>query len=169
RPLALAMIDVDNFKTVNDTLGHTVGDQVLQAIASILVGAARTSDIVARFAGDEFVMIFPAVDEQVAGAVAERVVASVQRINAQLGLGREASIGLSIGVAFTESCKRNVAQLIAIADAAMYDAKEAGKSRVMAVNADTLTTRSYWGAEPANAASSHGDRNRRGQATRSTG
>jgi GGDEF domain-containing protein len=68
-PVAIALIDVDDFKVVNDSLGHAVGDQVLQAVASILIGACRASDVAARYAGDEFVMIFPGLDEDTANQV----------------------------------------------------------------------------------------------------
>ncbi len=94
-------------------------------------------------------MIFPGVDETTAGQVSQRVIESVRKINDQLAPMADIRIGLSIGVAVTHSCKRNVAQLVAIADAAMYDAKENGKDRVVAVNADTLVTRAFWGSEPA--------------------
>jgi len=148
-PVAIALIDVDDFKRVNDTLGHAVGDQLLQAVASVLVGACRTGDVAARYAGDEFVMIFPGVDEALAGQVSQRIVESVRLINEQLSTGTGVTVTLSVGVATTHLCKRSVAQLVAIADAAMYDAKEAGKDRVVAVNADTLVATAYWGADPA--------------------
>jgi diguanylate cyclase (GGDEF)-like protein len=147
--VAIALIDVDNFKQVNDTLGHGVGDQVLQAVASVLIGACRASDIAARYAGDEFVMILPGVDEETAEQVCRRIGESVRRINDQLRPVAGIGVTLSIGVAVTYRCKRNVSQLVAIADAAMYDAKEGGKDRVVAVNADTLVSTAIWGVEPA--------------------
>jgi diguanylate cyclase (GGDEF)-like protein len=147
--VAIALIDVDNFKQVNDTLGHGVGDQVLQAVASVLIGACRASDIAARYAGDEFVMILPGVDEETAGDISRRIGESVRRINDQLRPVAGLEVTLSIGVAVTYRCKRNVAQLVAIADAAMYDAKEGGKDQVVAVNADTLVSSSMWGVDPA--------------------
>ena len=155
RPVAIALIDVDNFKRVNDTLGHAVGDQVLQAVASVLIGACRASDSAARYAGDEFVMILPGVDELTAGEVSRRIGDSVLRVNDQLTPLADIAVTLSIGVAVTYRCKRNVAQLVAIADAAMYDAKEGGKNQVVAVDADTLMTSAYWGADPASSATSH--------------
>jgi diguanylate cyclase (GGDEF)-like protein len=148
-PVAIALIDVDNFKGVNDALGHAVGDQLLQAVASVLVGACRASDVAARYAGDEFVMIFPGVEESLAGQVCQRIVESVRTINEQLSSATGVTVTLSVGVAITHKCKRSVAQLVAIADAAMYDAKEAGKDRVVAVDADTLVATAYWGEEPA--------------------
>ena len=152
QPVAIALIDVDNFKQVNDTFGHAVGDQVLQAVASVLIGACRASDIAARYAGDEFVMIFPGVDEHTASQLCQRISESVRRINDQLAPASGVAVTLSVGVAVTYRCKRNVAQLVAIADAAMYDAKESGKDRVVAVDADTLMTSTYWGANAASSA-----------------
>jgi diguanylate cyclase (GGDEF)-like protein len=150
--VAIALIDVDNFKQVNDNLGHGVGDQVLQAVASVLIGACRASDIAARYAGDEFVMILPGVDEETAAQVCRRIGESVRRVNDQLRPVTSIGVTLSIGVAVTYRCKRNVAQLVAIADAAMYDAKEGGKDQVVAVNADTLVSSTVWGADPATSA-----------------
>jgi diguanylate cyclase (GGDEF)-like protein len=148
-PVAIALIDVDDFKLVNDTLGHAVGDQVLQAIASILIGVCRAGDVAARYAGDEFVMIFPGLDEATANRVCERIVEGVRRISDQITPVSGVTVSLSIGVAVTHRCRRSVAQLIAIADAAMYDAKERGKNRVASVDADTLVSAAYWGVEGA--------------------
>jgi diguanylate cyclase (GGDEF)-like protein len=172
-PVAIALIDVDNFKTVNDTLGHAVGDQLLQAVASVLVGACRASDVAARYAGDEFILIFPGVEETQVGQVSQRIVESVRLINEQLSAAVGVSVTLSVGVATTHKCKRSVAQLVAIADAAMYDAKEAGKDRVVAVDADTLVATAYWGAEPAYSSSATAwsavAERRGGRSLRSTG
>jgi diguanylate cyclase (GGDEF)-like protein len=136
-PLAVVLIDVDNFKTVNDALGHQAGDRVLLAVGSILNAACRGTDVAARYAGDEFVLVLPGLDERVAGQVCERIVDDVRRLADELNLGG-IRVTLSVGAAITHRCKRTAAQMIAIADAAMYDAKESGKDRVAAVDADTL-------------------------------
>ena len=150
--VVLALIDVDNFKQVNDNLGHQVGDQVLQAVASVLIGAARATDVVARYAGDEFVMIFPGITEEDAATVGHRMLEHVRLIGDQISALGGDRTSLSIGLAITHCCKRNASQLTAIADAAMYDAKEGGKDRLVAINADTLTAAAWWGAEPATSA-----------------
>jgi diguanylate cyclase (GGDEF)-like protein len=168
-PVAIALIDVDNFKAVNDTLGHAVGDQLLQAVALVLVGACRASDVAARYAGDEFVMLFPGVEETQVGQVSQRIVESVRTINEQLSSAAGVTVTLSVGVTITHKCKRSVAQLIAIADAAMYDAKESGKDRVVAVDADTLVATAWWGAEPAHAARTAIPERRGASAIRSVG
>ena len=153
RPVTFALFDVENFTVVNDTLGNLVGYLVLQAIAWVLIGECRASDIAARYAGDEFVMVFPGTSEPTARQICERVGASVHRINEQLAPFSRVAISLSIGVAATMQCRRNVAQLVTIADAAMYDAKAQGKNRVVGVDADTLTSAATWGAEGALSAS----------------
>ena len=137
-PVAVALIDVDNFKSINDTLGHQAGDRVLRAVSSILTAACRSTDVAARYAGDEFMLVLPGLDENHAGGVCTRIAQEVRRINEDLNLGKGARVSLSVGVAVTHSCQRSVAQTVAIADAAMYDAKEGGKDRVVVVNADTL-------------------------------
>ncbi|HEY7034794.1 MAG TPA: GGDEF domain-containing protein [Thermomicrobiales bacterium] len=138
-PLAVVLIDVDNFKTVNDALGHQAGDRVLLAVGSILNTACRGTDVAARYAGDEFVLVLPGLNETVAGQVCERIVDDVRRLADDLALGG-IRVTLSVGAAITHRCKRTAAQVIAIADAAMYDAKEAGKDRLVVVDADTLVT-----------------------------
>jgi diguanylate cyclase (GGDEF)-like protein len=138
-PVAVVLIDVDNFKTVNDTLGHQAGDHVLLAVGSVLNAACRGTDVAARYAGDEFVLVLPGLNEIHAEQVCERIIDDVRRLADDLDLGG-IRVTLSVGAAVTHGCKRTAAQLIAIADAAMYDAKEAGKDRVVVVDADTLLT-----------------------------
>ncbi|MCC6793127.1 MAG: GGDEF domain-containing protein [Thermomicrobiales bacterium] len=137
-PVAVALIDVDNFKTINDTLGHQSGDRVLRAVGSILTAACRGTDVAARYAGDEFMLLLPGLNEVHAGGVCERIAQEVRRINDDLDLAQGVRVSLSVGVAVTHGCQRSVAQTVAIADAAMYDAKEGGKNRIVVVNADTL-------------------------------
>lgn len=137
-PVAVVLIDVDNFKKVNDTLGHQSGDRVLRAVASILTAACRGTDVAARYAGDEFMLLLPGLNEGHAGSVCERIAQEVRRVNEDLDLGHGVRVSLSVGVAVTHLCQRSVAQTVAIADAAMYDAKEGGKNRTVVVNADTL-------------------------------
>ncbi len=152
-PVAVVLIDVDNFKTVNDTLGHHAGDRVLLAVGSILTAACRGTDVAARYAGDEFMLVLPGLTEVFAAQVCERIVHDVRRLAEDLDLGG-VRVTLSVGAAVTHHCKRTATQLIAIADAAMYDAKEGGKDRAVAVDADTLVIQ---GAAPADAAVSPAD------------
>jgi diguanylate cyclase (GGDEF)-like protein len=140
--LAIALIDVDDFKHVNDVYGHPVGDEVLRKLAMTLVNACRGTDVAARYAGDEFILVLPGADLGAARVVGERILRQVQT---DFGAGGEAlpAIGVSLGFAVTTRHGRAAEQLVAIADAAMYDAKESGKNRAVIVDADTLV------AEPA--------------------
>jgi diguanylate cyclase (GGDEF)-like protein len=147
-PVAVALIDVDNFKTINDTLGHQSGDRVLRAVSSILTAACRGTDVAARYAGDEFMLLLPGLNEEYAGSVCERIAHEVRRVNSELDLGQGVVVSLSVGVAVTHGCQRSVAQTIAIADAAMYDAKEGGKNQTVVVNADTLVISRSAGPAP---------------------
>jgi len=136
--LAVALIDVDNFKTVNDQRGHQAGDRVLRAISSILIAACRGTDVAARYAGDEFMLILPGLDEGHVAAVCERIVDEVRRVNRYLNLGQDIDVTLSVGVAVSHRWTHGAAKIIGVADAAMYDAKESGKDQVVVVNADTM-------------------------------
>ena len=125
--LAVAFIDVDNFKQVNDTLGHQVGDQVLQKIARRLVTAVRGCDEVARIGGDEFIAIIEEVDSyEDCITVIERMVSAVREsciIN-----NSEVHLSISVGVAIYPK-DGNIQQLISAADTAMYRAKKDGKNQ----------------------------------------
>jgi diguanylate cyclase (GGDEF)-like protein len=137
RPLGIALIDIDNFKEVNDTCGHSTGDQVLQAIAGILSRASRDSDVTSRYAGDEFLLVLPGLDLDDAHLVGERLLREVSEYNNSIALSLGVDITISIGIAVSRLCQKPSKQLIAIADAAMYDAKDAGKNRFVIVDADT--------------------------------
>jgi len=128
--LALLMIDVDHFKLLNDSLGHPVGDQRLRAAAEALAACAtRASDIVARYGGEEFAAILPGASEAQAVELAEMMRASVDR----LGLASPAPGGrvtVSVGVGHIGVvAEGDVAALVAAADAALYEAKQAGRNR----------------------------------------
>ncbi len=125
--LALAFIDVDNFKTINDTHGHAVGDEVLQKISRRLVSAVRGCDKVARIGGDEFVAIIEDVEhDQDCIAIVERMVTSV-RESCTIA-HTELHLSVSIGVAIHPS-SGDVESLIHSADKAMYRAKKDGKNQ----------------------------------------
>ena len=116
-PLAFAMIDVDNFKSINDTRGHAGGDAALQAFAGVLQSRTRETDIPARFAGDEFALIMPRTDAVAIAAVMDRIYEGLA----------EHGIGASIGIAFAARDLGSEA-LIAKADEGVYAAKRAGKN-----------------------------------------
>jgi len=126
-PGAVLLIDLDNFKTVNDTLGHKAGDDLLKGVAALLRHRMRQTDVVARVGGDEFAILLRQTDGEHAQIVAEEVVRSLSRQTAALG---EQSINLtaSLGVATFDHLSAN--EVLAGADSAMYEAKQAGRNRV---------------------------------------
>jgi diguanylate cyclase (GGDEF)-like protein/PAS domain S-box-containing protein len=128
-PVAVLFVDVDDFKTVNDALGHATGDQLLRAVAKRLVGAARAGDTVARFGGDDFAVLLESGEmPQVAKDMAERV-STVLRPSFQIG-DAEVSLRASIGAAIGYPLDDTSDDLLRDADLAMYLAKHNGKDRV---------------------------------------
>jgi diguanylate cyclase (GGDEF)-like protein len=127
RQLALMFMDLDQFKHVNDSLGHPVGDQLLQSVAQRLVGCVRHSDTVSRQGGDEFVLLLPYIEHAADAAL------SAQKILAALApphhLDEHAlHIGVSIGISIYPDDGRDGETLIKCADTAMYDAKASGSN-----------------------------------------
>ena len=125
--LALLMIDVDQFKSINDRFGHRVGDQVLRAVATAMKQAVRLYDVPTRYGGDEFAVILPESDTEAASRVALRVLerTAAQALPVELSSIGE-TIALSIGVATFPRPASDGASLMEFADTAMYRAKEAG-------------------------------------------
>jgi diguanylate cyclase (GGDEF)-like protein len=137
RAIGLALIDIDNFKAVNDTHGHSTGDLVLKSIAGILQHACRGSDIAARYAGDEFLLVLPGLDLDDAHLVGERLLKEVSLYSSSIAPSLGIDISISIGIAVSRQCRKQAKHLIGIADAAMYEAKDAGKNQLVIVDADT--------------------------------
>lgn len=126
RSFALAIVDVDHFKSINDTYGHPAGDEALQRFANALRAQARHADFVARFAGDEFAIILLDVDPPKARVILERTVEVIRTVELSNGASLSASVGaaLSYPVDSAES-------IIERADAALYQAKQAGRDRAV--------------------------------------
>lgn len=125
RLLAVMMLDVDDFKQVNDVYGHEAGDHVLRGVAEILRGAIRTGDLACRFGGEEFCLVLPRARLEVAQRIAARVRAEVEAVPLLPdGSTVTVSIGLATGFA-------GLKELIQSADAALYEAKRGGKNRVV--------------------------------------
>jgi diguanylate cyclase (GGDEF)-like protein len=126
---AAMILDIDNFKYVNDTLGHGAGDELIRSVAQLLAGRLRTSDVVARLGGDEFAVLLREVDAATAQQVAVDVLTAVRHHTAFIA-GQRISMTVSIGVALLEDGADDASQLIADADLAMYEAKRGGRDGV---------------------------------------
>lgn len=125
-PLTLLSIDLDYFKLINDRYGHAVGDQVLAHVAAVIGSALRESDCVARFGGEEFVVLMPDMPAHNALGVAERIRALLH----EPGYAGLPPCTVSIGVACQASVMEGLEQLLSRADAALYLAKERGRDRI---------------------------------------
>jgi diguanylate cyclase (GGDEF)-like protein len=124
----VALVDIDHFKRVNDTLGHSVGDRVLAHVARVLRQAVRKSDLVARWGGEEFLLLLTSTPTGGARFAAERIRAAVAASPFIDGDGNKLEITISIGVAMCQG--QNADALIDAADRALYRAKSAGRNRV---------------------------------------
>lgn len=129
-PLSLLMLDIDDFKLVNDTHGHVVGDRVLQNLGRILTGQLWQVDVASRYGGEEFAVILPQTDTAAAEKVAERIRARVAELRVTLPEKGEISVTISIGVASFPLCGDSAEGLTEHADQALYEAKHAGKNCV---------------------------------------
>ena len=123
-PLSLLMVDIDMFKQANDKYGHLIGDNIIKGVANLLQQGARMGDMVARYGGDEFAVLLPETNRQVASEVANRLRVAVE----QMKIG-DLGVTVSIGVASTDEAQ-DYLDLIRRADGAMYKAKKNGKNRV---------------------------------------
>jgi diguanylate cyclase (GGDEF)-like protein len=121
------MVDVDNFKVFNDEYGHIAGDRVLVAVAEALREFLRPTDLIARFGGDEFAVLLPDLRVNQARQTAERI---RQQVAALSPTSLTTAITISIGIA-DRADDDDVATLVQRADAALYDAKDAGRNRVV--------------------------------------
>lgn len=130
-PIGVAMIDVDHFKRVNDTHGHHAGDLVLQRVASLLRDAVRRTDLVGRWGGEEFTLVFPSEGPDSTAVYVERVRAAVATSPIDLPHGARVSVTLSAGVAVSPQDGTNAATLIQIADARLLEAKRSGRNRMV--------------------------------------
>ncbi len=128
--VAIVMLDIDNFKKVNDTHGHQRGDDVLAAVAGVLRDLSRDVDAPARYGGEEMVVVLPGTESEGALHLAERMREGVERLRIPLGDDEYLRVTASFGVAAMPESAAGKAGLIAAADAALYRAKRGGKNRV---------------------------------------
>ena len=129
-PLAFLLLDVDDFKKINDVYGHQVGDVVLQRIAQSGAGALRRGDLFGRIGGEEFAVLLPGCDENMARQIGERLQREVQRLRFN-----EAehffSVTISQGLTLLQPDDQNLSALYSRSDAALYQAKRTGKDRIV--------------------------------------
>jgi diguanylate cyclase (GGDEF)-like protein len=138
-PLAVALVDIDHFKAVNDTYGHLVGDKTLRAVTDALQSQLRAYDLAGRFGGEEFAILLPHAREVDALHVAERLRAHIAGMSVPVGddpeSGPVVKVTISVGVASLDGTARELTDLLAAADAALYYAKETGRNRTHVVPA----------------------------------
>ncbi len=130
-PLSVVFIDLDKFKQINDSYGHQTGDAILQTVAQLLRESLRDSDIVARYGGDEFVLLLPGTDARLAHEVGIRLCEGVRARSIQAPDGQRVGVTLSLGVATCDSQTRfnNPKELLAAAGSALYHSKREGRNR----------------------------------------
>ena len=129
-PLGLIMVDLDNFKSVNDSFGHPQGDVVLRAVGAVLQENSRDTDWPARYGGEELALILPHTDLEGAFVIAERIRTAIEALEVPRGNGAEPlRVTASVGVASSSAGDKEA--LVADADAALYEAKRTGKNRTV--------------------------------------
>jgi diguanylate cyclase (GGDEF)-like protein len=138
RPLALIMLDLDHFKGLNDQYGHDFGDLALQAVAKLLEGTCRNGDLMARWGGEEFLLLLPETGLPEARALAERLRLAIQALALQAS-GQPVRLSCSFGVA-ERTQQEHLEHLINEADRRMYIAKQSGRNRVCAQASTALAT-----------------------------
>lgn len=130
QPLSLLVMDIDHFKRINDEHGHPAGDEVLRQVAQLLARRARSSDVVCRYGGEEYVALLPNMTAHKALVRAEEYRSLLQAMPIAFE-GKELHVTLSIGIASFPKHGSTVHDLIHVADAALYQAKQAGRNRVV--------------------------------------
>jgi diguanylate cyclase (GGDEF)-like protein len=140
--LVCLMLDIDHFKSVNDTYGHAAGDAVLRELAQRIESQVRVSDIAARYGGEEFVVLLPGAELESGALLAERIREAVSATPIEIGNDKSVTITASIGIASiapgrdVDDLKTTGDSLLARADVALYSAKSAGRDQVVTENAD---------------------------------
>lgn len=135
---AVMMLDLDNFKTINDRFGHHVGDSFLQAFAALLQRAVRNGDLLARYGGDEFCIILPEASDTQAHMVAQRITELLEDFSMETPDGIALKATTSIGIAISPQHGDNPKDLFLVADNMMYKAKRAGKNGIAIPNSDEM-------------------------------
>jgi two-component system cell cycle response regulator len=148
--IAVMMLDIDHFKSINDRWGHPVGDQALRAIAEVLRKRIRVFDSIARYGGEEFAVVMPGTDMPDALSAAERLRSSIAELVFMPEPGLRHQITVSVGMVCTHEPGITGEQLLAAADIALYRAKRGGRNRVeLAEAVEGNAVANAAGSEPA--------------------
>lgn len=135
-PLSVIMLDIDHFKRLNDRYGHSTGDRVLVEVADILIKNTRAYDSIARFGGEEFIVLLPDTPEDKAKLIAEKLRMKIASHEYCLQPGTSIEITASFGATECDLAKENWLQVLERADNALYRAKETGRNRVIVFNSN---------------------------------
>ncbi|MEP6917538.1 MAG: diguanylate cyclase [Acidobacteriota bacterium] len=141
RPLSIAIFDIDNFKTINDELGHLRGDDALRAVGAQLARLLRSTDVSCRYGGDEFIVILPETNLAGAVHVGENLRKEIATLSIAAADGRVIAVTISVGVAAASPSELDVTALVTRADDALYLAKGSGRNRVCAAGPAGVTQR----------------------------
>jgi diguanylate cyclase (GGDEF)-like protein len=131
--ISIIMLDADHFKHVNDRYGHPVGDEVLKSIVKVAEGVLRPGDTIARFGGEEFVVMLPKSNSLEASVIAERLRSSIEASSVDAG-GEEIKVTVSIGCASMSESRSTLKQLLTSADSALYHAKSMGRNCIVDID-----------------------------------
>ena len=131
-PTSIMMLDIDNFKKINDNYGHKVGDEVIKVVAKVLLKLSRKSDIVSRWGGEEFLVLLPNTDADGAIIIAQKIRVEIEEFIINLDTNEKLKFTISIGVSELKDEYTKLDTFINTADEALYDAKEGGKNKVCA-------------------------------------
>lgn len=142
-PLTIFMMDLDGFKNINDTYGHLCGDEILKQLAAVLKKFVRQTDIVVRYAGDEFAMLLPTADQARGMVLADRLIEEITNTPFIVTNNKKIQLGISIGCATYPDDTKELSQLVDLADKALYLSKNKGKNRVSQAREVSVEAASY--------------------------
>jgi diguanylate cyclase (GGDEF)-like protein len=145
RPTAVMLLDLDNFKSINDRFGHAVGDRVLEIFAEVSSGCLRRIDLFGRLGGEEFAAVLRDTTRERALAVAEQIRASFAEATREVQ-GESVAATVSIGIVISHDAVLDLSALLAQADHALYRAKDSGRNRVEVASIELILDRARRGA-----------------------
>jgi len=132
-PLTVLLIDIDNFKNINDNFGHQIGDIVIKSLANIFINTIRQSDIAIRYGGEEFLILLSSTNLHQAEILAEKIRANVNNTKIKYSGSKELSFTISLGLSTVKENDVDINATIQNADKALYIAKESGKNQTISI------------------------------------